>query len=220
MNKHQDFELQAVSVAQALPTLPTRKPLPTLAKAPAPSAAASLKALIATRGADALIERIPELGDVDTWNQSAFWSPCTVSGEAYDEPFVWGCDLFGSEWSVASAADNCMVYFQGHEDVGGFRKPNVLDGRVWCHQFTQAPGTYVLVAHVQTWPFYDGGFVATARFGINGQDIGLRGIAEGASVYLPFVLNLPAGLNRFEINQHTGTLFFRDLSAFRISLPT
>jgi hypothetical protein len=219
MSKHDDYELQAVSVARALPTPPTRKAPAALGRRPSPTAETALAALRATRGAAALLGRTPALAEIGAWSQSAFWSPCTISGAAYDEPFIWGCDYFGSYWNVASAADNCIVYFQGHEDVGGFRNPNTLDGRVWCHQLTDAAGTYVFVAHVQTWPFYDNEFVATAHFGINGQDIGLRGIAEGSSVYLPFVVNLPAGLNRFEINQHTGTLFFRDVTAYRISIP-
>lgn len=44
-------------------------------------------------------------------------------------------------------------------------------------------------------------------------------LRRGSSVYLPFVLNLATGLSRFEINQHTCTLFFRDLTAFQISIP-
>ena len=37
-------------------------------------------------------------------------------------------------------------------------------------------------------------------------------------MYLPFVLNLQQGLNRFEINQHTGSLFFRDVDGMELEV--
>lgn len=221
MAKHDDFELRVVEVAEPLLSRPLSKPLSKLSRQPAPTPGEALEALRATKGAAPLFERIPTLGDVSLWSEVAYWNVCKTSGAALGGgAFLWGCDFLGSYWALFDAQANCIAYFAGNEDLGGIFKPNVLDGRVWCYMDTLVAGYYVFVAQVQTYPdqsYPD--YVATVKFGINGQPLGLRALFQGSSVYLPFVLNLPAGVNRFEINQHTGGLFFRGLTAFQLLIP-
>jgi hypothetical protein len=171
MSTHDDFELSVVSVSKSSSNTRPRKPISKLGRRSAPTPYQALAALRATKGAAAVIEGVPAVGDVSFWEESAYWSPCTMSGTAYDEPFMWGCDFIGGGWDLGAAKSNCIAYFAGHEDLGGMHKPNPLDGQIWCYQQTLTAGYYVFVAHVQTYPFYDDGYVATALFGINSQPL-------------------------------------------------
>lgn len=217
--KRDDFELRIVE-AKPLSSAPKLTSFPAINPRPAPTSTDAVEALRATKGARAIIDLIPALSNASLLTQVASWSPVSASGSAAGAPVFWGADFISYFWDLQMAYSNRTVYFAGHEFIGEIHKPNVLDGRVWCEMDAPTAGYYLFVAQFETYTddLFSPGYFSSVIFSINGQTIGMRILIPGTAPNFPFVLNLPAGMNRFEINQHTGAMFFQSLTAFQVPI--
>ena len=212
-------ELRIVDV-QPLSSPPSLKSFPEIKPQPKLTVADAFERLRTTKGSEAIIERIPRLGNISYWGEAAHWSPNSASGFAADPPTLWGCDFPGNIWTLEPAYDNNTAFFAGKEFFDYIQKPNMLDGRVWCYMNTPEAGTYVFFVQFDSFlsGFFPPGYFSAVYFGINGQIIGLRAMEPGYPPHsFTFVLNLPVGLNRFEINQHLNSMFFKYVTAYQIS---
>jgi hypothetical protein len=111
------------------------------------------------------------------------------------------------------------MYFAGHEFLGEVQKPNTLDGTVWCETDEQTPaGIYVFVAQFETYidDLFSPGYFSLINFVVNGQFIGTRIMYPGDAPQYPFTVSLSAGMNRFQISQNYGAMFFQSLTMFRV----
>jgi hypothetical protein len=216
MAKQDDFELRVVEVSKPLPDQPSLRPLPKQRRRPAPTPAEALEAFRATKGAEALIERIAVL---DTpWEQVAHWDVSGASGAALGgAAILWGCDFPGSIWNMLDGYTNNIAYFAGDENLGGMTKPNALDGKIWCYMQAPSDGYYMYVAQLLTYldQYYAPGYYAAVTFSIDSYPLGTRTLYPGTLYNLVSVVNLCAGLHRFEINQSVGGVFFEGLTAYQ-----
>jgi hypothetical protein len=214
-------ELRIVEAKSPLSAPPSIRAFPELKPHSKPNAMDAFETLRATRGAEAVIERVRLLGQPTLWAEVAYWGPKKKSGLARELPTFWGCDFPGNFMTLELADDNDVAFFagRGREQFGDIQKPNALDGRVWCYMNTPAVGTYLFLTQFGGYLAEDFGMdhVSTVYFGINGETIGVRAMWPGGPAHsFVFVLNLSAGVNRFEINQHSNGMFFWSVTAFQI----
>jgi hypothetical protein len=80
MEEHDKSELRIIEVKGSLPAQQARRPVPLTLDRSAPTRAEALKGLRSMKGAASVIERLPALGNVTTWGETAFWSVCEIRG--------------------------------------------------------------------------------------------------------------------------------------------
>ena len=100
MEKHDESELRIIEVKGSLPAQQARRPVPPTLHRSTPTRAEALEGLRSMKGAASVIERLPALGDITMWGETAFWSVNEIKGAAFD-PFFWDCDFAltsGSRW--------------------------------------------------------------------------------------------------------------------------
>jgi hypothetical protein len=216
MEKHDEPELRIIEVKGSLPAQQARKPLlPT--RRSAPTREEALEGLRSMRGVASVIERLPELGIIASWTETAFWSVNEIKGAAFD-PFFWDCDFFSNGFSVGFAYDNCVLTFWGTELLpsleGPILPPQNLTGQVWCDLNVTVPGNYVFVAQMGANGQPD--YVASVEFCLDNSPIGQRQLFSGGPYEQYFLLVLGAGIHRFAIKQVCGIFHFQTLTAWNI----
>jgi len=219
MEKHDESELRIIEVKGSLPARQARRPVPPTLHRSAPTRAEALKGLRSMRGTASVIERLPALGDITMWGETAFWSVNEIKGAAFD-PFFWDCDFAASAgFSVGYAFGNSVLWFSGTEPLFNLEGINItppqnLTGQVWCDLDVPAPGYYLFGAQVDT----DGyaGYVASVEYCLDYSSIGQRQIFGDSELAQYFLLELAAGIHRFIIRQASGAIFFRTLTAWSI----
>jgi hypothetical protein len=105
------------------------------------SAKAALAALKATTGAGEILEKIPQLGVLDAWDQIAFFSVCAKSGSATLLD-IWDADHF---------VNACLAWFSC-DGYTAWGSSQTKTGRVNCYFRAPAAGTYVCNARLQSFP--------------------------------------------------------------------
>ena len=219
MAKHAESDLRIIEVKGPGVARDSRRPvLPTLDRS-APTRAEALEGLRSMEGAHSVIERLPALGNITTWGETAFWSVNTIKGAAFD-PFFWDCDFMSNGFSLGFAYDNGVVMFWGTELVGSLEgidinPPPNPTGQVWCDLDVPAPGYYLFSAQVGA----NGdppGYVASVEFCLDDSSLGVRQLVAGGPYEQHFLLELTAGIHRFIIKQAAGVWHFRTLSAWNI----
>lgn len=217
MSKSEDTELRIV---EALEPLPHKLQVGSVSKIHRRSAVTpveALKALRATKGAAAVIERLPGLEDVSTWSEVAYWGVCEATGQAAAGTFLWDCDFPGLAWSLFDGYANCIAYFAGSEELGEVAPPPAT-GQVWCYMDPQIDDYYVFAVQVQTYPdqYFEPGYYAIVDCYIDLNHLGGRTLIPGYPATLIFLLHLGAGHHRFDIRQRKGGVFFEGLTAYRL----
>lgn len=72
----------------------------------------ALAALEATKGASALIKRLPHLGDLKFWLPTAYFSVCRKTGTArYLD--LWDTDHFDGFTDMQRCLNDCRAWFSG-----------------------------------------------------------------------------------------------------------
>jgi hypothetical protein len=223
MTKHDELELRIVEVTEPLAPMKLPGRVGPMQRRSAPTRAEALKAIQATKGAAALIERVPALGQIGVWGEVASWNACQTTGAAEGLPYLWGCDFLSSSWSLFDGSANCLPFFAGKEDFGDITPPqnSVGAGQVWCYFNAPADGLYLFVVQVETYIFDLAApdYTATVECLIdsnNAYPLGYVTIPIGEVVNAPFVVSLPAGQYKFVIAQVSGAFFFQNLTAFSV----
>ena len=223
MANNDEHELRIVDVRGSLqlkapckPVLPPKRPAPTREEA--------LEHVRSMRGAASVIERIPALGDINTWGEVAFWGVNHSTGAAlHFGPLFWNLDCFGD--SLAFFHLNDIVGFWGAEPIGLPPGPSVTPplypdpiGQIWCELNVAASGYYVFVAYMIP-NLEPPDYRAYVQFYID--DISLRQEPLIAAYPLhSFVVRLDPGVHRFTIKQLSGIFYFQTLTAWHILVPT
>jgi hypothetical protein len=218
MATQDESELQIIAVKGSLPARPIQ-PAPATPRRPPPTRAQALEHLRSMKGAASVIERLPALGDITTWSETAFWDVTDAKGAAlHSGPFLWDCD-FHSSISLDFAYLNRVVTFRGTEptlEIPGpiISPPPNQTGQIWCE--LDAPvspsGHYLFVAEVES----NGNSPAsTVEFCIDNVYLGRKKLI---AYYQLFLLELLAGVHRFSIVQVDGTIHYRTLSAWHIPI--
>jgi hypothetical protein len=219
MEKHDESELRIIEVKGSLPAQQARRPVPPALHRSTPTRAEALEGLRSMKGAASVIERLPALGDITIWGETAFWSVNEIRGAAFD-PFFWDCDFAASAgFSVGYAFGNSVLWFSGTDPLFNLEgipiiPPQNLTGQVWCDLKVPASGYYLFGAQVDV-PG-EPGYVASVEYCLDYSSIGQRQITGDRELAQYFLLELAAGIHRFIIRQASGTIFFRTLTAWNI----
>jgi hypothetical protein len=219
MEKHAEPELRIIEVKGSLPAQRARKPVPPTLRRSPPTRAEALEGLRSMKGAASVIERLPTLGSITTWGETAFWSVDEIKGAAFD-PFFWDCDFASNGFSLDFSYLNHVVMFWGTEPLASLEgrditPPQNLTGQVWCDLDVPAPGYYLFAAQVGA----NGDppdYVATVEFCLDDSSIGQRQLVASRADEQYFLLELTAGIHRFIIKQASGIFHFRTLTAWNI----
>jgi hypothetical protein len=209
----------------ALPAMSGSSP-PQLTRPRAQTPHEALDALRQLKGAQAAIERFPQLGQVEVWGEIATFTVCRTTGTASSGTFVWDADFPGVLLSLADAEDNCYVYFAGAESLGEVIPPQTLTGQIWCYFTVPEPGYYVFLPSAQTYPdeYYGPDYFATVECLIDDISFGEFQIRPSHPLDQPMLANLastskdPSVGHRFTIRQVSGAVFFWSLRVLRIPI--
>jgi hypothetical protein len=215
-----ESEVAELCIVEALEPFPHKlpvRPAPKINQRPVITPVEALKALRATKGAAAVIERLPGLEEVARWNEVAYWGVCERSGQAADVAFLWDCDFPGSAWSLFDGYANCIAYFAGADELGQVVPPPP-SGQVWCYMESQLDAYYIFVVQVQTYldQYYAPDYRAIVHCYVDLNFIGTRTLVPGDPAPLIFLVHLGAGQHRFDIRQIQGGVFFEGLTAYQL----
>jgi hypothetical protein len=227
MAKHDEFELRIVEVKGSLPAEQMPKATPAMPQPrPAPTRAEALEAVRSMKGAAPVIERIPTLGNINSWTEFAFWSALEFTGAAQaigDGLFLWQCD-FTPSFDLGRAYGNPvgegMVYFAGVQPLvgpghGGHGPAETLYGQVWCYlNVPPVSDFYLFVAQVMT-----DSESATIEWGIDTSVLGTVTLTPAGPYDHAFLVLLSPGLHRFVIRNVAGSMYFVSLTAWQIPYP-
>ena len=168
---------------------------------------ATVRALLATPGAQELVAKIPNLGAPEFYGQIASFSVCKKTGSArYLD--IWDADHFDGFTDMQRCVADCRAWFS----AGGFTTwgaPQTKSGRINCYFRVPARGNYVCEAYLQSY-----GGPATVQCLTDSQNHGLLGVS--GTIQQAHHANLAAGWHHFRIRQVEGAFFFLGLVVWHI----
>lgn len=208
MSPQSRFRLQLGKAPRPV-TLPSRAPRAKVRAAPAEAASARAvaRALAATRGAEALIKRIPALALPDLWLPVATFSVCGKTGTAkYLD--LWDTDHFDGFTDMQRDIANCRAWFAA-DGYTTWDAPQTKTGRVNCCFSAPTAGNYVCNARLQS---YAGPAVVQCL--IDAFNFG--SLPFNGTIDQPHPAALSAGYHHFRIRQQSGSFFFLGLTVWKV----
>ena len=170
---------------------------------------AALAALRASQGADAILERVPNLGVLAAWKQVAHFSVCAKSGTATFLD-IWDADHFDGFTDMQRCVNDCRAWFSG-TGFSAWGSAETKTGRVNCYFSAPAAGTYVCNARLQSYPATAGAVVECL---IDNSSFGP--LPFTGTIDQPHPCNLSAGFHHFRIRQQSGAFFFLSLTVYSV----
>jgi len=171
---------------------------------PTTSAAAVVRALKASRGAEALIKATPGLGTVGSWLRTASFTVCKKTGTARFLDFE-GPVFIDRVWDVQRSVSECRMYFTGVWPYG-IRSDR---GKVACEFAVPTDGIYVCNAQLQS----DSG---PAEFQCYVDTFKYPSVQFEGQVNQPHPARLSAGTHNFFIERLSGNYLFVSASVWSI----
>lgn len=203
-----DFELSIVESLKSLPVPEAREGTTSADLITTPEEA--LEALKATKGAEAVLKRVPNLGDVKFWFPTAYFSTCSKSGTArYLD--TWDADHFDGFTDMKRCLDDCRTWFSG-DGYDYWGSGRTKTGRINCYFTAPTAGTYTCNARLQSYPSTS---PASVECLIDDNSFGPLTVL--GTINQPHMSSLSAGGHHFRIRQRSGSLFFLSLTVWRIS---
>jgi hypothetical protein len=169
----------------------------------------ALEALRATKGAPAVLKRIPELENLELWWPTAYFSVCGKSGTArYLD--IWDADHFDGFTDMQHCVSDCRAWFSG-DGYQFWGSGNTKTGRVNCYFTAPADGHYVCNARLQSYPTTT---AAAVECLIDDNSFGPLSVL--GTINQPHMASLSAGGHHFRIRQLSGALFFLSLTVWKV----
>lgn len=207
MPPERDFRLRLIESAKAYPADRMRDRA-TRAK-PETSPRAVLRSLKATPGADAILDRIPDFGDLALWREVAYFSVCRKSGSARWLD-IWDADHFDGFTDMQRCVNECRAWFSA-DGFATWGSPQTKTGRVNCFFNAPAAGNYVCNARLQSYP-------TTARSVVECRvdNSSFGPLSWTGTIDQPHPCTLAAGGHHFRIWQISGAFFFLSLTVYQV----
>lgn len=206
-----DFRLRLVTPDKPPPEIGDRAGL-----APAdfdPSEEQIMEALMATPGAEELIAKFPDLGEIfDFWFEVAYFSVCEKRGNAYWLD-VWDDDHFDGLSDIGNDLEDCRLWFSG-DGFDSWGSPETKTGTVNCYFVAPVAGRYRCTASLQSYP---SGQLAMVNCEIDGSSFG--DLPFVGTVHQPHFSDLTKGGHAFRITQKQGGWYFLSLKVDRLWIP-
>jgi hypothetical protein len=152
-----------------------------------------IDAMLATSGAQELIEKEPRLANVDSWKEAAYFSVCQKRGSAHFLDFS-DCDAYDGLSDMQLSLRNCRVWFSGRD---------TRTGRIDCAFYAPGDGKYRFTASLQSDP---ASAQASVECLIDDKSFGPLSIL--GTIHQPHLTILKRGKHAFRIRQRFGSFFF------------
>jgi hypothetical protein len=202
-----DFRLRLVESARAY-SADRKRDRAARAKAEA-SPRAVLRSLKATAGADEILARVPDLGDLALWKEVAYFSVCRKSRSARWLD-IWDADHFDGFTDMERCVNDCRAWFSA-DGFTTWGSPETKTGRVNCFFKAPAAGHYICNARLQSYPT---GATSVVECRIDNSSFGP--LTWSGTIDQPHPCVLPAGGHHFRIWQVSGAFFFLSLTVYRV----
>jgi hypothetical protein len=206
MADERDFRLRLIESKKAYPA-EHKHDRATRAK-PETNPRAVLRSLKATLGADEILDRVPDFGDVAAWKEIAYFSVCRKSGSARWLD-LWDADHFDGFTDMQRCITDCRAWFS----ADGFTTWGSLQtktGRVNCFFNAPAAGNYICNARLQSYPSSARSVVECL---IDNSSFGP--LSWSGTIDQPHPCVLAAGGHHFRIRQVSGAFFFLSLTIYQ-----
>jgi hypothetical protein len=207
MAKGDEFELTIVESMEAYPPPEVREGIAATDLVTTPEEA--LEALKATKGAEAVLKRIPLLDRPDLWLTTAYFSVCRKTGTAMYLD-LWDLDCFDGFTDMARCVRDCRAWFSG-DGYEFWGSGETKSGRVNCYFTAPAAGWYTCNAKLQSWPPSS---QAVVECFIDNSTFGLLPVL--GTINQPHQAQLSPGGHHFRIRQVSGSFFFLSLTIWTI----
>src|SRR6266508_2532727 len=206
MSTERDFRLRLIESAKAYPA-DRKRDRATRAK-PESSPRAVLRSLKATPGADEILDRIPDLGELALWKEVAYFSVCRKSGSARFLD-IWDADHFDGFTDMQRCLNDCRAWFSA-DGFSTWGSGQTKTARVNCYFRAPATGNYICNARLQSYP---SSVASVVECLIDNSSFGP--LTWSGTIDQPHPCNLSAGFHHFRIWQVSGAFFFLSLTVYR-----
>jgi hypothetical protein len=205
--KDREFELTIVESTEGSPAPEEREGLAAVDLVTTPEEA--LSALKATKGAEAVLERLPTLDDVSSWLPTAYFSVCRKTGSArYLD--IWDADHFDGFTDMQRCVSDCRAWFSG-DGFEFWGSGATKTGRVNCYFVAPTAGTYTCNARLQSYP---PSAAASVECRIDNSSFGP--LSWTGTIDQPHISSLSPGGHHFRIWQRSGGFFFLSLTVWKV----
>jgi hypothetical protein len=201
------FRLQLLESRKAQPSERKRDRI-TRAK-PETTPRAVLRSLKDTPGADDILKRVPDFGELALWQQIAYFSVCRKSGSARWLD-IWDADHFDGFTDMQRCINDCRAWFSA-DGFATWGSAETKTGRVNCYFTAPTAANYVCNARLQSYP-------ATARAVVECliDNSSFGPLSWTGTIDQPHPCTLSAGGHHFRIRQVSGSFFFLSLTVYRV----
>jgi hypothetical protein len=167
------------------------------------------EALTASKGAEAVIDLIPNVGDFEQWLPTAYFSVCGKSGTAHYLD-LWDVDHFDGFTDMKHSLDDCVAWFSG-DGYAYWGSAETKTGRINCYFTAPQDGFYICNARLQSFPTS-----STARVECLIDNNSFGPLTVVGTIDQPHPCNLSQGGHSFRIRQLQGALFFLSLTVWHV----
>ena len=202
-----DFRLRLINARRAVKADRARERAPRAKTETTPRAV--LRALKATTGGDEILERVPGFGDLELWQQIAFFSVCLKSGSARFLD-IWDADHFDGFTDMQRCLNDCRAWFSAN-GFSTWGSNQTKTGRVNCYFRAPSNGNYICNARLQSYPLSATSVVECL---IDNSSFGP--LSWSGTIDQPHPCTLSAGFHHFRIRQVSGGFFFLSLTVYRM----
>jgi len=176
-----------------------------------PTTVEIVRAFKRSRGADAILAKIPKAATVEGWDKGtrvAYFSVCGKSGSA-NWLDLWDCDHFDGFTDAPRSVSECRAWFS-HTGYSSWGSAQTATGRINCHFNAAVAGDYSCVVQLQSYPASANAVVECL---IDNHTFG--NLPFTGTVLQPHFSTLSAGGHHFRIRQVSGSFFFLSLTVYR-----
>ena len=199
-----EFELKVIESLESYPPREEREGISSTDLVTTPEEA--LEALKATKGADAIFDQIPNIGDLSLWFPTAYFSVCRKTGTArYLD--LWDADHFDGFTDMQRCVNDCRAWFSG-DGYDFWGSGETKTGRINCYFTVPAAGNYTCNAKLQSY-----GGPALVECLIDNSSFGF--LPVNGTINQPHPCSLSAGGHHFRIRQVSGAFFFLSLTVWK-----
>jgi hypothetical protein len=207
MQHEREFELTIVDSLESYPVREERDGIAAAELITTPAEA--LEALKATKGASAVIKRLPNLEDLTHWRPIAYFSVCQKTGTArYLD--MWDIDHFDGFTDMQRCLNDCRSWCSG-DGYEFWGSGETKTGRINCYFIAPTAGHYTCNARLQSFPTSSPAVVECL---IDNNSFGPLTVL--GTINQPHMSNLSAGGHHFRIRQRSGSFFFLSLTVWHV----
>lgn len=208
MTEQPEFELQMIDSPEAFSLREERDGIASGDLITTPEEA--LEALQLTKGSTEIMGRFPDLGNIEAWLSTAYFTVCRKTGSArYLD--MWDVDHFDGFTDMQRCINDCHAWFSG-DGYDFWGSGQTKSGRINCYFIAPETGRYVINVKLKSWTSNQ---QAQVECLIDNSSYGPLPVL--GTINQPHPASLAKGGHHFRIRQRSGSFFFLSLTVWRTS---